>query len=136
MKQRHVAQLALEYSVDEEFPKDSEIRILVECNLYCPKCGLKGPRMRKIGFDSSHSERPQTFFCPRFERLFYTHMSWTIVRLRDIVVEVITYKLIKDTITASELVRACHMSENSISQFINTFHIFHRYQALTGLRRW
>ena len=73
MKQRHVAQLALEYSVDEEFPKDSEIRILVECNLYCPKCGPKDPKVRKHGFDNSYSKRRRTFFCSRYAKLFYAH---------------------------------------------------------------
>ena len=121
MTKTYHARLSLEATVPEDLTIEPFLKASVEFAIWCPKCGPFRHYLKKNGFDTNHSARPQLFFCKRHQIHFYAHTSWIFTQLSEIVFERIISDLFEKQLPAKAVATIHRISPSLISQIRHYF---------------
>lgn len=118
-RNRFTATLDITTAQTEAFLDDDIIQVNVEFKIFCPKCGPKGARLVKNGFDRDHKDIPQLFLCKKCSRSFYAQTSWVPKQIGKLMFSIFVNELTKGKVRVSVLAKKFHVSPSLISHIVN-----------------
>ena len=118
-RSRPTASVKLISSQTEETSGESIVEGEVHFKVFCTRCGPKGPRVYRNGFDTNHTEHPQLFLCTGCRESCYAHTSWVPSQIAKLMFELFVKELVEEKVRTKVLAKKYKVSPSLVSVLVN-----------------